>query len=54
MDDRLLIGIKDGKWTVLVQCGAPNIHHAAKEIKKKLGEKAFDKYISVVGNIVNV
>lgn len=52
--DWLLIGIKDGKWTVLVQTGEPMIHHAAKEIKKKLGATAFDKYIAVPGHIVNV
>jgi|WetSurSiteA1Bulk_404760.scaffolds.fasta_scaffold368425_1 hypothetical protein len=52
--DWLLIGIKDGKWTVLVQTGESKIHYAATEIKKRLGEKAFDKYISMPGYILNV
>ena len=36
--DWLLIGIKDGKCTVLVQTGEAMIHYAATVIKKKLGE----------------
>ena len=52
--DWLLIGIKDGKCTVLVQTGEAMIHYAATEIKKKLGESAFDKYIMVQGAILNV
>jgi hypothetical protein len=54
MEDWLLIGIKDGKWSFLAQAGKPNIPPLAKEIKKKLGTKAFDNYIMVPGNIVNV
>lgn len=52
--DWLLIGIKDGKWTILVQTGEVNMHYSAEAIKKRLGESAFDKYIAVPGYIVNV
>jgi len=55
--DWLLIGIKDGKWTVLAQTGEAAIVHAADLIKKglaKTGNKPFDKYIIVQGNILNV
>jgi len=60
MHNWLLIGIKDGKWTVLVQTGEPEsrsspmLHYAAKKIKKQLGDKAFDKYIAVPGFILNI
>lgn len=54
MYDCLLIGIKDGKWTVLLQAGEPHIYNAAKKIKQKLGAEAFDKYIMVRGNLLNV
>ena len=55
--DWLLIGIKDGKWTVLAQAGEGAIVHAAELIKKKLdkvGSLPFDKYIIVQGAILNI
>jgi hypothetical protein len=55
--DYLLIGIKDGKLTVLAQAGEPNIHSIAKAIqmkKEESGELPYDKFIIVCGAILNI
>jgi hypothetical protein len=57
MNDYLLIGIKDGKMTVLAQAGEPTIIHTAGLLKKKQdedGKLPYDKFIIVQGAILNV
>lgn len=55
--DYLLIGIKDGKMTVISQAGEPVILHAVDILRKKKqkeGKLPYDKYIIVQGSVLNV